>query len=94
MEYSKYFGKITKEKGQPQLNDVQYVRMQNIIHQEGVLHGIDVILRTFEDSSIYDKHTTLRFRHYSRLTDLTSNLKPEELLNEMILLSDFPTQKD
>ncbi len=47
MKYSKYFGTITKDNGQPNLNTAQFRRMMNIVFTEGVIHGLNIIKENY-----------------------------------------------
>ena len=85
MIYSKYFSAITKENGQPNLNPDQFRRMMNIVHVEGIIQGMKKIKEL--DKTHYYKYDTMIFKQDTVLTDLTGNLKPNELLREMYMLS-------
>ena len=74
---------MTKESGQPKLSDSQFRRYMNIIYLSGVIGGIDRSRKHFEGTE--DAHR-LDMEHYltkRELTDLTGNLPPKTLLEEM-----------
>ena len=75
MKYSNYFALIFKEKGIPNLSVKEHIRLFNIVHTEGVLKGMP------KGDSLQ------RFRVEKQLTELTGNLKPEKLLEEMLRFS-------
>ena len=87
MIYSKYFGAITNENGQPNLNNDQFRRMMNIISAEGVVHGLRFIKEKYKNTPGYYKYDVIIFKHQLVLTNLTGNLKPEDLLKEMYRFS-------
>ena len=43
MKYSKYFGSVTKDNKQPNLNTEQFRPKMNIVSAEGVIHGLRII---------------------------------------------------
>ena len=85
MNYANYFSTITKDNGQPNLSPDQFRRMMNIIYIEGVIQGIKRIKKKETAQSF--KYDILIFKHDSVLTELTGNLKPLELMREMVRLS-------
>jgi len=87
MKYSKYFGSVTKDKGQPNLNAEQFRRMMNIVSVEGVIQGLNIIKEKFKNTTAYYKFDIDIFKHERVLTDLSGNLNPNELLKEMYHLS-------
>ena len=87
MQYSQYFGSITKENGQPRLNNEQFRRMMNIVSIEGVIQGLKIIKEKYKNTAAYYKFDVDIFRQQRVLTELSGNLKPNELMNEMIRFS-------
>ena len=87
MKYSKYFGAITKDNGQPNLNTEQFRRMMNIVSEEGIVHGFWIIKEKYKNTPAYYKFDLDIYQHQKVLTDLTGNLKPDALLNEMYRFS-------
>ena len=83
MKYSKYFGSVTKDNGQPNLNTEQFRRMMNIVSAEGVIHGLRIIKEKYKNTNAYYKFDLDIFKHQRVLTDLTGNLSPHDLLQEM-----------
>ena len=83
MKYTKYFGLMTKEQGRLNLSTVQFQRLMNIGHLEGVLFGLHKAKEANKDTQAYHKYDILIFNEDIRLTELTGNLTPELLLKEM-----------
>ena len=88
MQYTKHFSFIVKEKGQPQLSSEQFSRMMNIIYLEGVVCGLKKVKEANKHTDQFYKYDMLIFREEKRLTELTGNLKSEDLIKEMMSLSD------
>lgn len=55
MKYSKHFGAVTKENGQPNLNSEHFRRLMNIIFGEGVIHGLRIIKEKYKNTNAYYK---------------------------------------
>lgn len=83
MKYSKYFGVITKDKGNLNLNTVQFQRLMNIVFVEGVINGLNNAKQTYKDTNQYFRYDILIFKEVRRLEELTGNLQPDKLLIEM-----------
>lgn len=83
MKYSKYFGAVTKDNGQPNLNTEQFRRMMNIVSAEGVIHGLRIIKEKYKNTNAYYKFDLDIFKQQRVLTDLTGNVSPGDLLKEM-----------
>ena len=83
MKYSKYFGLITKEKGSLNLSTSQFQRLMNIVFIEGVIHGLNKAKQTYKGTELFYRYDTIIFRENMKLTDLTGELKPDDLLKEM-----------
>jgi hypothetical protein len=88
MKYTKYFGLITKEQGRLNLSTEQFQRMMNIVHLEGVILGLSRAKETYKDTNQYYKYDTLILKHDVQLTDLTGNLTPDLLIEEMMRFED------
>jgi hypothetical protein len=88
MNYTKYFGIVTRENGQLNLANEQFSRMMNIVYLEGVIMGLNKVKETLKDTNEYYKYDMLIFKHNSNLTLLTGNLQPELLVNEMLSFSE------
>ncbi|WP_406683324.1 hypothetical protein N1F78_11585 [Seonamhaeicola sp. MEBiC1930] len=88
MKYTKYFSIISKEYGQPKLDNYQFGRMMNIIHIEGVIQGIEQIRNGYKNTPEYTRFDLIIFKQNKKLTELTGNIKPEDLLKEMLSFSE------
>jgi len=83
MRYTKYFGLITKEQGRLNLPTMQFQRLMNIVHLEGVLFGLRKAKEANKDMQAYHKYDILIFNEDIRLAELTGNITHELLLKEM-----------
>ena len=82
--YAKYFGEIVKNNGQPRLSDSEYRRLMNVIYLNGRLQGMQYLrtkLRLKSSSDPFDMDVYIVSK---KLTELTGNLEPAELLKEML----------
>ena len=59
----------------------------NIVSAEGVVHGLKIIKEKYKNTTAYYKFDVDIHKHQSVLTDLTGNLKPEDLLKEMLRIT-------
>lgn len=84
MKYTKYFGLMTKEQGRLNLPTMQFQRLMNIVHLEGVLFGLHKAKEANKDIQAYHKYDILIFNEELKLADLTRNLSPDLLLKEMV----------
>ena len=84
MKYTKYFGLITKEHGQLNLSSEQFQRTMNIVHLEGVMLGLNNAKETYKDTIHYYKYDIILFKYDKKLTELTGNLSPEMLIQEIV----------
>jgi len=75
MKYTKYFGLIAKEQGRLNLPTIQFQRLMNIVHLEGVLFGLN---KAKEIAELVRKHQTSIFeaniRDYYKRSDLNSKI--------------------
>jgi hypothetical protein len=88
MKYTKYFGLMTKEQGRLNLSTMQFQRLMNIVHLEGVLFGLNKAKESNKDTQAYYKFDILIFKEDMKLAELTGNLSPELLLKEMVQFED------
>jgi len=84
MKYSKYFGYMTRNNGQPHLDLIQFQRMMNIISVEGIIYGLKMIKEKYKDTPGYFQYDTDIFNHKKRLDKLSNNLTPEDLFKDLI----------
>jgi len=88
MKYTKYFGLITRNQGKLNLSTNQFQRIMNIVHLEGVIKGLIKAKDTYKDTNHFHRYDMLIFKQNRKLTDLSGNVTPEMLLQEMVRLSD------
>ena len=79
MMYTKYFGVSIKQNGVPNIDAYQLGRMMNIVVLEVTIKEREKFKDRYSFNSI--------FKLKNKLTDLSGNLRPKDLLEEMILLS-------
>lgn len=82
--YANYFSSVVKSQGIPHLNPTQFIRYQNIVAIEFHLKKLRILLKEYKDNREVFMQI---FKIEMQLTELTGNLKPEDLLKEMIRLS-------
>ena len=83
MKYSKYFAKITRDKGDLNLPTAKFQRLMNIVFVEGSISGMNKAKETYIDTNQYYRYDTLLFKMEMQLSDLTGNLKLKDLIKEM-----------
>lgn len=79
---------MTKEQGRLNLPTMQFQRLMNIVHLEGVLFGLRKAKEANKDMQAYHKYDILIFNEVLKLTELTGNLTPDLLLKEMVQFED------
>lgn len=83
MKYTKYFSGIINQYGRPNLSKDQFKKFMNIVHLEGRLEGLNSIKRTLEGSKDAHRFDMEYYRVNRQLTDLTGNLTPQELKEQL-----------
>ena len=89
MKYSKYFGYMTRNNGQPHLDLLQFQRMMNIISVEGIIYGLKTIKEKYKDTPGYYQYDTDILNHEKRLGKLSNDLTTEDLFKEMLRSSEY-----
>jgi len=84
MRYTKYFSFIVKENGQPQMSADSFRTMMNIVFLEGVISGLNKSKEAHKGTDTYYKYDASIFKEQSRLTDITGNVEPSDLLENLI----------
>ena len=79
---------MTKDQGRLNLATMQFQRLMNIVHLEGVLFGLHKAKEANKDKQEYHKYDILIFKEVVKLAKLTGNLSPDLLLKEMAQFSD------
>lgn len=75
---------MTKEQGRLNLSTMQFQRLMNIVHLEGVLFGLHKAKEANKDKQEYHKYDILIFKEELKLAELTGDLAPHMLLKEMV----------
>ena len=83
MVYTKYFAGVLNEQGVLQLSAEQWKRLMNIVYLEGNIAG----LQRLSDQKQPYRFDIIIFKYQKKLSDLTGNLQPNELIREMYQLS-------
>ena len=83
MNYTKYFGSITKDKGALNLPTEQFQRLMNTVHLEGIILGLNKAKNPYKGKELFYRYDTLIFKQNMKLTELTGNLEPNLLLQEI-----------
>ena len=61
--------------------------MMNVIYLEGVINGLNKSKEAHKGTDAYYKYDVSIFREEKRLTDITGNIKPSDLLKNMLNLN-------
>ena len=83
MKYSKYFGTLVRDNGQPNLSVKQFQRMMNIIVIENKIEGLLIAKELNINKDLYHQYDMNIFKYDKVLTKLTGNQKPVDLIKEM-----------
>lgn len=83
MNYSKYFGTITRGKGNLNLSITQFQRLMNIVFVAGEINGLSKAKQVYKDTELFYKYDMLIFKESMKLSDLTDNLESDRLFKEM-----------
>ena len=86
MQYTKYFSFIVKENGQPQMSSESFRTIMNVI-SEVVINGLNKSKDAHKGIDAYYKYNVSIFREEKRLTDITGNIDPDDLLKRMLSYS-------
>ena len=84
MIYTKYFGLISRHQGQLHLPPSEFQRMMNIVHLEGVICGLNRAKESYKDTNLYYRYDVIICKYSDLLADLTGNVPPDVLLQEMV----------
>lgn len=79
---------MTQKQGRINLPAMQFQRLMNIVHLEGLLFGLHKAKEANKDTQAYHKYDVLIFNENIRLTELTGNLAPDMLLKEIARFSE------
>lgn len=78
---------MTKEQGRLNLPTMQFQRLMNIVHLEGVLFGLHKAKEANKDMQAYHKYDILIFKEELKLVEISEKLTLDLLLNEMAQFS-------
>ncbi len=75
---------INRHQGRLNLSTEQFQRMMNIVHLEGVICGLNRAKETYANINLYHQYDVIILKYDTQLFDLTGNVPPPELLQEMV----------
>ena len=87
MKYTKYFTGVLRNQGVPNLNAEQYARLMNIVSLEGRLQELLDIKETIPNREEYYKYDVRINRITNKIKELTLDVLPKELMQNMIFNS-------
>jgi len=87
MKYTKYFSGVLRNQGVPNLNVEQYARLMNIVSLEGRLQELLDIKETITNREEYYKYDVRINRITNKIKELTLDVLPKELMQNMIFNS-------
>ena len=87
MKYTKYYSGILRNQGVPNLNVEQYARLMNIISLEGRLQELLDIKETLQNREEYYKYDVRINRIINKIKEVTLDVLPKELMQNMIFKS-------
>lgn len=87
MKYTKYFSGVVKNQGVPNLNVEQYARIMNIVSLEGRLQELLDIKETIQNREEYYKYDVRINRITNKIKELSFDVLPKELMQNMIFNS-------
>ncbi|PTM04519.1 MAG: hypothetical protein DA407_12975 [Bacteroidetes bacterium] len=75
---------MVKENGPPQLSSDNFRTLMNIVYLEGAINGLKKAKEAHKGTDAYYKYDVTIFREQKRLTDVTGNIAPNDLLQRML----------
>ena len=69
------------------MSSVSFRTMMNVFYMEGVFNYLNKSKETYNETDAYYKCDVSIFREEKRLTDITGNLDPDDLLKRMLSYS-------
>jgi len=87
MKYTKYFSGVLRNQGVPNLNVEQYAKLMNIVSLEGRLQELLDIKETIQNREEYYKYDVRINRITNKIKELTLDVLPKELMQNMIFNS-------
>ena len=87
MKYTKYFSGVLRNQGVPNLNVEQYAKLMNIVSLEGRLQELLDIKETILNREEYYKYDVRINRITNKIKEVTLDVLPKELMQNMIFNS-------
>jgi len=87
MKYTKHFGPKAKNLEHLNLSKGQFQRLRNILNIEAAILGLNKVKYAYKEETQYYLYDIVIFKENLKLTSLTGNLDPIQLLDEMIKIS-------
>ena len=87
MKYTKYFSGVLRNQGVPNLNVEQYAKLMNIVSLEGRLQELLDIKETIQNREEYYKYDVRINRITNKIKEVTQDVLPKELMQNMIFNS-------
>ena len=69
------------------MSSESFTTMMNVIYLEGVINGLNKSKEAHKGTDAYYKYDVSIFKEQRRLTELTGNIKPSDLLKNMLNLN-------
>lgn len=87
MKYTTYFSEYVKHSGPPRIGQRQFRRMMNIVSLEVQLSTMHYVKKDLGDTPFVRRYDLVIKSLSDRITDLTRNLEPSNLMREFGNLS-------
>ncbi|HLP54342.1 MAG TPA: hypothetical protein VK151_04900 [Fluviicola sp.] len=87
MKYTTYFSEYVKHSGPPRIAQRQFRRMMNIVSLEVQLSTMQYVKKDLGDTPFVRRYDLVIKSISDRITDLTRNLEPANLMREFANLS-------
>ncbi len=88
MRFTRYYSKLIRTQGVPQLSVDQHARLMNIISLEGRLAELESIKKSLVNSDEHYRYDVRIFRIQMQLKGLTGDQYPKDVMNHMVFLSE------
>jgi hypothetical protein len=87
MRYTTYFSEYVKQSGPPRIGQLQFRRMMNIVATEVQLSTMYYVKKDLADTPFVRRYDLVIKSLNDRVSDLTRNLEPSNLMREFANLS-------
>ncbi len=88
MRFTRYYSKLIRTQGVPQLSVDQHARLMNIISLEGRLAELESIKQGLQKTDEHYRYDVRIFRIQMQLKGLTGDQYPKDVMNHMVFLSE------